>query len=74
MAVKYTLDYQFFAFERTHNICVVFESRGFYDVPRVLIADARSFQAFAAMLASISCLYQSDARTGEFRLSQAALS
>ena len=27
-----------------------FHSRGFYDVPRVLIADARSFQALAAIL------------------------
>ena len=37
------------AFDRTHTIYVVFQSRGFYDVPRVLIAGARSFQAFAAI-------------------------
>ena len=35
------------AFDRTHT---VFRSRGFYDVPRVLLADARSFQALAAVL------------------------
>ena len=46
-------------------------SHGFYDVPRVLIANARSFQAFAAILdwqrhlASISCRYRSDARRDE---------
>ena len=57
-----------FAFDRTHTIDVVFHSRGFYDVQRVLIADARSFQALAAILdcvtyfASISCWYRSDAR------------
>ena len=39
-----------FAFDRTHTIFVVFQSRGFYDVPWVLIADARSFQALAAIL------------------------
>ena len=29
-----------------------FQFRGFYDIPRVLIADARSFQALAAILDS----------------------
>ena len=43
-------NFYFFAFDRTHTIYVVFQSRGFYDVPRVLIADARSFQGFAAVL------------------------
>ena len=67
------------AFERTHTIFVVFQARGFHDVPRVVIADARPFQALAAILdmvtrlASISCWYRSDARQDEFRLSQAAL-
>ena len=28
----------------------IFQSRGFYDVSRVLIADAKSFQAFAVIL------------------------
>ena len=37
-------------FDGTHTIAVVFQSRGFYDVPRVLIAHARLFQAFAAIL------------------------
>ena len=47
--------------------------------PRVLIADARSFQALVAILdyvtrlASMSCWYRSDARQDEFRPSQAAL-
>ena len=50
-----------------------------FSVPRVLIADARLFDAFAAILgwlthlASISCWYQSDARRDEFWVSQAAL-
>ena len=50
-----------FAFDRTHTMYVVFQSRGFYDVPRVLVADARSFQALATILdwlthlPSISC-------------------
>ena len=35
------------AFDRTHTIYVVFQFRGFYDVPRVFIADARPFQVFA---------------------------
>ena len=53
---------------RKHTIYVVFYSRGFHDVPRVLIADARSFQALAAILdyvtylASMSCWYRADAR------------
>ena len=38
------------AFDITHSIYVVFQSRVFYDVPRVLIADVRSFQALAAIL------------------------
>ena len=33
-----------FGFDSTHTIYVVFQSRRFYDVPRVLISDARSFQ------------------------------
>ena len=33
-----------------HTISVVFRSRGFYDVPRVLFADAWSFQALATVL------------------------
>ena len=37
-------------FDRTHTIYVVFQSHGLYDVPRVLIADARSFQALDAIL------------------------
>ena len=38
------------AFDRTHTIYFVFQSRGFYHVPRGLIADTKSFQAFAAIL------------------------
>ena len=38
------------AFKRTRTIYVVFQSRGFYDVPWVLISDARSFQALAPIL------------------------
>ena len=34
----------------THTIYVVFQSRRFYDVPRVLFADAKSFQGLAAIL------------------------
>ena len=37
-------------FNRTRVICVIFQSGGFCDVPRVLITDARSFQALAAIL------------------------
>ena len=33
------------AFDRTYTIHVVFQSCEFYDVARVLIADARPFQA-----------------------------
>ena len=40
----------FIAFDRKHTIYVAFHSCGFYDVPRVLIADARSFQALATIL------------------------
>ena len=38
------------ALNSTHTFFVVFQSRGLYDVPRVLIADARSFQVFAVIL------------------------
>ena len=38
------------AFDSTHTIYVVFQSRGLNDVPRGLIADARLFQAIAAIL------------------------
>ena len=67
------------AFDRTYTISVDFQSRGFYDVPRVFIENARAFQALAAILdcltqvASISCWYRSDARPDEVRLSKAAL-
>ena len=40
----------FIAFDRTHTLYVVFRSQGFYDVPRVLIADAGSFQALPVIL------------------------
>ena len=65
----------FVAFDIMHNIYVVFHSRGFYYVPRVLISDARSFQSLAAIfdfvtkLASISLWYRSDARQEEVLLS-----
>ena len=36
------------AFDRTHTI-YVFKSRGFNDVPRVLIVDSRSFLALGAL-------------------------
>ena len=53
---------------------VVFHSCKFYDVPRVLIADSRTFQALASdyvtYLVSMSCWYRSDAGQDE---SQAAL-
>ena len=54
------------AFDITHTIKLVFHSREFYDVLRVLIADATSFQALPAILdyviqsASLSCWYRSD--------------
>jgi len=63
-----TIMFSIITFERTHTIYVVFHSRGFFDVPRVLIADARSFQALAAILDyvthldSMSCWHRSDAR------------
>ena len=39
------------AFVRTHMIIyVVFQSRGFYDVPQILIVDARLCQALAVIL------------------------
>ena len=69
----------FIVFDRMHTIYIVFHSSWFYDVPQVLIADARSFQALPAILdyvthiASMSYWYQSDARQNGFRLSQAAL-
>ena len=56
------------AFDKTHIIYVVFQSPGFYDVQRVLIADARPFLVLAATLdwlthlASISYRYRSDAK------------
>ena len=36
-------------FDRTHTIEVVFQPKEFYDVSQVLITDARSFQALAAI-------------------------
>ena len=33
-----------------HTVYVVFQSHGFYEVPRISITDARSFHAFAAIL------------------------
>ena len=62
------------AFDRTYTISVNFQPRGFYDVPRVFIENARAFQALAAILdwltqvALISCWYRSDARQDEVRL------
>ena len=70
----FVLFFSFFTFDRVHPIYMVFHSRGFYDVPRVLIADSRSFQALAAILdsvthlATMSCWYRSDARQVEVRL------
>ena len=67
------------ALDRMHTVHADFYSSGFYDVPRVLISDARSFQALAPILdhvthlASISCWYRSDVRQDRFRRSQAAL-
>ena len=51
----------------------VFHSRGFYGVLHVLMRDAGSFQASAAVLdwhlaSTISCRYPSDARRDEFDL------
>ena len=74
-----TIPITIIAFDKTHTIYVLFYLRGFYDVPRVLIADAGSFRALTAILgyvihlASMSYWYRSDARQDEFRLSQAAL-
>ena len=54
------------AFDRTHTIYLVFHCRGFYNVPRVLIAESKSFQALTAILdyviqlASMLCSYRSD--------------
>ena len=39
-----------FTFDRTLTIDVVFEFCGFYDVSRILIADASSFQGFGRHL------------------------
>ena len=41
---------QIIVFNRTNTIYVVFHSCGCYDVPWVLITDARSFQALATIL------------------------
>ena len=38
-----------FTFDKTHTTYVLLQSHGFYDVPCVLIADARSYQALAAI-------------------------
>ena len=38
------------AFDRTHTIYVVSQSRQFYDIQRVLMADARSFQTLASIM------------------------
>ena len=46
--------HQVIAFKRMHTNYVVFHSRVFYDVPRVLIAYAMSFQALAAILGYVS--------------------
>ena len=57
-----------FAFDRTHTIYVVIQSRGFHDVPRALMRDALSFQFLDSLthFASISCWYRSGARQDEF--------
>ena len=52
-------------FGTTHTINDVFQSCRFYDVPRVLIADAMSSQALAAILGmtdtfGLDCWYRSD--------------
>ena len=53
------------ALDRMHTDHADFHSCGFYDVPWVLITDARSFPALAPILvyvthlASISCWYRS---------------
>ena len=63
----------FFAFDRTFPIYVVFHSRGFYDVPRVLIADAgfgRHLGLYDTALALMSCRYRSEARQDELRSSK----
>ena len=62
--IEYFYTRRIFAFNRTHTIYVVFHSRGFYDVPRVFIVDARSFQTH---LTSMSFWYRSDARQDEFK-------
>ena len=70
----YTFYHLIIVFERMHTISIVFHSREFYDVPWVLIADAKSFQAlttnldYVTHLVSMSCWYRSDARQDEFRL------
>jgi len=40
----------YFHLTETRTIYILFQSRGFYNVPWVLIADARSFQALSAIL------------------------
>ena len=42
--IGYFVQRDILSFDRTHNICVVFQCRGFIDVNRVLIEDARLFQ------------------------------
>ena len=68
---------QLIAFDRLFTS--FFSPAGFYDVQLILIADARSYPALAAILdwlthlASISWWYRSDARHDEFRKSLAVL-
>ena len=40
----------YFHLKETRTVYILFQSRGFYNVPWVLIADARSFQALSASL------------------------
>ena len=68
--INYCVFY-YYVRQKAYYIYVVFHSRGFFDVPRVLIADARSFQALAAILDyvthldSMSWWYRSDDRQNE---------
>ena len=63
----------FVTLDRSHTIYVASYSRGFSDVLRVLIADAWSIQASAAILhyvtylPTILCCHRYDARQDEFR-------
>ena len=41
---------------RKHTVYVIFHSSGFYDVLRLLFADARSFQALAAIFDNVTYL------------------